>query len=130
MFGLLIPGVVAAETWRGKIQCDALPGFTSKRLYGDFVMTLDGARLSYSRPVLNPDATSASGIAEFGAGTLADGEVRLQGRASGTGYSYTASYGGRIEGDRLRLGGEQLWHARQFAQPYHRACGIELQRAG
>jgi hypothetical protein len=92
-------------------------------------MTLDGARIGYSRPVLNPDAPSASAVAESGSGMLAGGEVHLQGAASGKGYSYVARYAGRIEGGFLRLGGEQVWQAKQYAQPYHRSCGIELQRA-
>jgi hypothetical protein len=124
----LLPGVASAETWRGSIQCGIIPGMTTKPLFGDFEMSVDGARLTYDRPVHNADSASVSAIAESGDGTLADGAVTLRGGAVGSGYRYTATYQGKLDASRATLVGEQVWTGGHLPAPFHRACKITLTR--
>jgi hypothetical protein len=71
------------------------------------------------------DSPSLSGVEESGAGMLNGNEIKLQGGASGRGYSYTASYQGEIESGYVNLAGEQVWTASKSGQ-FHRACHITL----
>jgi hypothetical protein len=128
LFALAVPAAARAQTWHGKIQCGLIPGLTTKALNGDFEMTVNGTRLSYSRPVHVTDSPALSGVAESGDGILTGNEITLRGGASARGYSYTASYHGRIEGGHAILSGEQLWTAAKLPEPVHRACRIRLTR--
>jgi len=68
-------------------------------------------------------------VNETGSGTLNGGEVKLQGGATGPGYGYAATYGGRVDGDRAILTGVQVWTtSRSSSQSYNRACQISLTR--
>lgn len=57
----LLPTVAPAETWLGQIQCVAVPTLGTTRLVGTFEMTIDGTRLTCSRPVHNADSPTLSG---------------------------------------------------------------------
>ena len=102
---------------------------TTLKLVGDFEVQSDGTKIIYKRFVHNPDSASTSGVAETGQGTLAAGEMKLQGGASGKGYSYTAAYQGQIKGSSLVMTGEQIWTgATLITQPFHRQCQVLLAR--
>jgi hypothetical protein len=120
-----LSNVAAAETWRGEIRCVVTP-LDNTPLIGTFEMDMDGTRLSYARPVHIHSSASLSGVMERGSGTLTGSDIQLQGGASGPGYSYTAAYQGRVDGDHAALTGEQLWTARALVQPFHRGCRITL----
>jgi hypothetical protein len=100
----------------------------AKPLIGDFVMSSNGTELSYSRPVHNADSASTSGVAETGTGVLAGNEIKLHGGAVGMGYSFTATYEGRINGSQVNLAGDQVWTTRTLPQGFHRACQISPTR--
>jgi len=125
---LFTPHIAAADVWRGQIQCVAMPGLTTKPLVGNFEMTTNGTRLTYSRPVHIADSASLSGAEESGTGILTGNAIKLQGAASGKEYSYTASYQGRIGNGYADLAGEQVWTTSKSAQ-FHRACHIILRPA-
>ena len=95
----LLPGVAAAETWHGEIQCVAVPTLGTTTLVGYFEMTIDGTRLTYSRPVHNANSPTLSGVMELGHGSLTGNEIQLQGGAASKGYSYTSTYQGHMDGD-------------------------------
>jgi hypothetical protein len=118
--------IASAETWRGTIQCGIIPGMTTKPLFGDFEISVDGSRVTYDRPMHNADSASVSGVAESGDGTLADGAVTLSGGAVGHGFRYTATYQGKLEAGRATLVGEQVWTGGHLPAPFHRACKITL----
>jgi len=124
----LLPGVAAAETWHGQIQCVAVPTMGTTTLVGTFEMTIDGTRLTYSRPVHNTDSATLSGVMELGHGSLSGNDIRLEGGATSKGYSYTSTYQGHMDGDHAVLTGEQVWTAPNLPQPYHRDCRITLKR--
>jgi hypothetical protein len=123
-----LPNIAAAQTWRGQIDCVSIPGLTTKPLAGEFEVSMNGSRLNYSRPVHKADSTSLSGAMETGTGILAGNDISLQGGATGKGYSYTATYRGRIEDGRALLTGEQVWTAASLSGAFHRACHITLTR--
>jgi hypothetical protein len=129
MITISLPGIAAAETWHGQIQCAAIPTLDTKQLIGVFEMSTDGTRLTYSRPVHKADSEEVSGVMELGHGTLTGNDIKLQGGAAATGYSFTATYQGQMEGDRVVLTGEQVWTAPTLHQPFHRDCRITLKRS-
>ena len=118
----------AADIWHGQIQCGPIPGVTSLPLRGDFDMVTDGSRLTYNRPVHVADQAALSGVREQGTGTLTGNSIRLQGGASGPGYSYTSAYSGQMESRRALLAGEQIWTTSKAGAPFHRDCHITLTR--
>lgn len=122
------PGLAAAQSWHGQIQCAAIPSLATKPLRGTFDLVARGDQLSYSRPVHIADSANLSGVVENGTGTLANGQIQLQGGASAPGYSYTARYQGPIAGNSAVLTGEQVWASRRLSEPFHRACRITLTR--
>ena len=124
----LCPSLAMAESWHGQIQCAIIPVFSTKPLVGAFDLTANGDRLTYSRPVHVSDSADLSGVMENGAGTAANGQITLQGGASGPGYSYTARYQGSMQGNSATLTGEQIWTGPRLSQPFHRACTITLSR--
>ena len=126
LLGLFAPNIAAAQVWHGQIRCVAVPGVTTKPLVGDFEMSTNGSRLTYSRPVHKADLAAISGVAESGEGMLTRSAIKLQGGAAGKGYSYTAIYQGRIEDGYANLTGEQVWTTSSLSQPFHRACHITL----
>jgi hypothetical protein len=123
-----LPNLAAAQTWHGQIQCVPVPGLTTKPLTGLFEVSMNGSRLTYSRPVHKADLASLSGATESGTGILAGNDITLQGGAAGKGYSYTATYQGRMEDGRALLTGEQVWTAASLSGAFHRACHITLTR--
>jgi hypothetical protein len=123
-----LPNIAAAQTWHGQIQCVAIPGLTTKPLVGEFDVSINGSRLTYSRPVHKADLASVSGVMESGTGVAAGNDIDLQGGAAGKGYSYTAVYRGRMEDGRALLTGEQVWTATSLSGAFHRACHITLAR--
>lgn len=123
---MFAPNIAAADVWHGQIRCVVVPGLTTKPLVGDFEMSTNGTRLTYSRPVHKADLASLSGVAESGEGILAGNVIKLQGGAAGKGYSYTAIYQGRIEGGYANLAGEQVWTTSNLPKPFHRACHVTL----
>ncbi|HTW51311.1 MAG TPA: hypothetical protein VME45_05385 [Stellaceae bacterium] len=124
----LCPGLAMADSWHGQIQCAVIPAFGAKPLFGAFDLTAKGDQLAYSRPVHVSDSADLSGVMENGEGTAANGQIVLQGRASGPGYSYTARYQGPIQGNSATLTGEQVWTGHRLSQPFHRACAVTLSR--
>jgi hypothetical protein len=124
----LLPTVASAETWHGQIQCVAVPTLGTATLIGAFEMTIEGSRLTYSRPVHNADSATLSGVMELGHGSLTGNDIQLQGGAAAKGYSYTSTYQGHMDGDHVVLTGEQVWTARTLREPFHRDCRITLKR--
>jgi hypothetical protein len=80
-----LPGIAAAQTWHGQIECASVPGLTTKPLSGAFAVSVNGSRLTYSRPVHKADLASLSGVTESGTGVLAGNDITLQGGAAGKG---------------------------------------------
>jgi hypothetical protein len=123
---IVAPNIAAADAWRGQIQCVAVPGLTIRPLTGDFEMTTNGTRLTYSRSVHRANLAALSGVEESGVGTLTGNDIELQGAAAGKGYSYTASYQGRVGNGHANLVGEQVWTTSTSPQLFHRACHVTL----
>ena len=103
-------------------------GVTTLPLVGDFEMVIDGQRLTYIRPVHVADQPSLSGVQERGTGVLTGKAIKLQGGASGQGYSYTSAYQGQLDGGGASLNGEQIWTSAKSPSPFHRSCQITLNR--
>jgi hypothetical protein len=116
--------------YTGYITCAAIPGQTAQSLKTDFALKIAGGKVDYQREVLRPNDTGRMGVTERGRGTVsASGEVSLSGSATGTGFSFDATYRGQVNGRTLQLEGTQLWQLPR--RPAHsRACTISVARPG
>ena len=124
----------AAQSLRGTIRCDGLPGIATVPLVAPFTVEISGAGITYRRPVLVADTSARSGVDERGTGRMtapgtAAAALLLSGGATGQGYSYAASYGGPMPPAQrsFRLTGGQLWTL-QGGRTINRPCEIELSR--
>ena len=114
--------------YAGFITCEVLPGQTVQPLRTEFSMTIANGQAEYRREVLQPTGTGRLGVTERGTGTVAPGgEVSLQGSAGAQTWSYEANYGGRVDGESLRLSGTQIWRLPNRA-PHSRPCSIAVSR--
>jgi len=91
--------------------------FRAVGIIGDFEMTIDGSRLTCSRPVHNADSPTLSGVMELGRGSLTGNDIQLAGGALAKGYSQTAPYPGHLDGDHAVPTGEQVWAAPTVRHP-------------
>lgn len=133
LVGLPLAAAGAATEYDGRyagtIACDAIPGVTSGPLRTEFVVRVADGQARYEREVLRPDGNMPQGITERGTGAVsADGEVTLTGSAGASGWSYQATYRGRIAGRQMRLSGAQEWRFTTRA-PLVRPCTITAARA-
>ncbi len=112
------------------IHCAVIPGLTTLTLNQPLTVTVTGNQAQYHRYVRKADTSVETGYVEQGGGTVApDGTVTLSGSAVGRGFSYTASYAGRLPpgGGFTRLSGAQQWTGPKI-NPYRRGCFIDLKR--
>ncbi|MFT8246380.1 hypothetical protein [Roseomonas sp. BN140053] len=120
------PALAQEAAWSGRLRCEPVPGTTQGVLNTPFRLTVSGTTARYERDVLTASGQT-SGNVEQGRGTVsADGMVRLEGGASGRGFSYTSQYQGRLTGTAATLEGWQDWNSRDSQS--RRPCTVTLQR--
>ena len=116
----------------GMIECDQIPGYTSRPLKREFTLKIADGRAQYERRLVLPPTrllpTDVDPI-ERGAGPVSStGEVSLTGEAGDLTGGYEATYRGQIDGQLLRLSGVQVWQLPDKAN-YKRSCTIALSRS-
>jgi serine/threonine-protein kinase len=113
----------------GVITCDPIPGRTYAQLQVEFALNIANGRVEYERDVRAATSLRRIGVTERGTGTVSpDGEVSLTGSAAGRDWAYEATYHGRIDGQRLRLEGTQIWRLPEMVG-HKRPCTIEVSRS-
>lgn len=127
LFVALVNTAYAADTWRGEILCGPVPPNTSG-LRGVIEMTVDGARVTYRRPIHAVNSAQSIGSDETGEGTLTGNMLHLEGSALMGMTTYHAVYEGQIDNTHALLRGEQVWKLRSQVEPFHRPCRITLDR--
>src|SRR5215510_673492 len=130
LFPSLAVGVSLYDgSYTGTIECDQIPGYTTRPLKRDFTLKIADGRAQYERRLVLPPTrllpTDVDPI-ERGAGTVSSaGDVSLTGEAGDLTGGYEATYRGQIDGQLLRLSGVQVWQLPNKAD-HKRSCTIAV----
>jgi hypothetical protein len=119
-------------SYTGAIECDQIPGYTSRPLTREFTLKIADRRAQYEWRLALPTTrllpTDVDPI-ERGAGTVSStGEVSLTGEVGDLTVGYEATYRGQIDDQFLRLSGVQVWQLPDGAE-YKRSCTIAVSRS-